>query len=140
MRTDRWFHEDDESLAEINITPLVDVALVLLIIFMITAPMLMQGANVELPRTQPISKLPSGQLFIRVTEDGEIFLNDEDSPIPMDDLEERLVPFAEMERAAYIMGDVKAYYGQIAGVLAAVAGAGIEDVNMVTQPDPERRR
>ena len=53
-----WFHDDEDGLAEINITPLVDVSLVLLIIFMITAPMLVQGANVDLPQTRPMSKLP----------------------------------------------------------------------------------
>ena len=134
-----WFHDEEESLAEINITPLVDVALVLLIIFMITAPMLMQGANVELPRTQPMSKLPSGQVHLAITEDGEIFLNNNQEPIAIEDLEERLVPFAAMGQAVYIRGDVDARYGPVIQVLAAVKAAGLENVNIVTQPDTQRR-
>ncbi len=132
------FHDDDDSLADLNITPLVDVALVLLIIFMITAPMLMQGANVTLPQTQPMSKLPSGTVHISVTSDGEIFLNDDPDALEPDVLQERLVPFADLDQAVYIQGDTEAVYGRIVAVLAAVHGAGITNVNIVTSPDPNR--
>ena len=71
-----WFHDDEDGLAEINITPLVDVSLVLLIIFMITAPMLVQGASVDLPQTRPMSKLPSGNVFVTVDANGDIYMND----------------------------------------------------------------
>ena len=57
-----WFHDEEGELSELNITPLVDVALVLLIIFMITAPMMVQGASVDLPQTRPMNRLPSGNI------------------------------------------------------------------------------
>ena len=132
------FHDDEDSLAELNITPLVDVALVLLIIFMITAPMLMQGANVTLPQTQPMNKLPSGTVHIAVTSDGEIFLNDDPEALEPDVLQERLVPLADLDQAVYIQGDTEALYGRVVAVLAAVHGAGITNVNIVTTPDPNR--
>jgi biopolymer transport protein TolR len=135
-----WFHEDESGLAEINITPLVDVALVLLIIFMITAPMLMQGANVQLPQTQPISKLPSGSVFLTVTEEGEIFLNDDDTPIQLADLPGRLSPFAELGEAVFVQGDTAARYGDFMRVLAAVKEAGLDNINLVTEVDPATRR
>jgi biopolymer transport protein TolR len=135
-----WFHEDESGLAEINITPLVDVALVLLIIFMITAPMLMQGANVQLPQTRPISKLPSGSVFLTVTEEGAIFLNDDETPIPLEDLPGRLSPFAELGEAVFVQGDTAALYGNIMQVLAAVKEAGIDTLNLVSEIDPATRR
>ena len=71
--------DDHGMMAEINVTPFVDVMLVLLIIFMITAPMLVQGANVNLPQTRPMDKLPSGNIFLNVTEDFEIFMNEDET-------------------------------------------------------------
>jgi len=135
-----WFHEDESGLAEINITPLVDVALVLLIIFMITAPMLMQGANVQLPQTRPISKLPSGSVFLTVTEEGAIFLNDDKTPIPLEDLPGRLSPFAELGQAVFVQGDTAALHGNIMQVLAAAKEAGIDTLNLVSEIDPATRR
>ena len=134
------FHDDEDSLAEINITPLVDVALVLLIIFMITAPMLMQGANVQLPQTRPMDKLPSGNVFISVTVEGDIFLNDDETPLEPADLEERLIPFVDLGQAVYVQGDTGVGYGRVMEVLDAIKGAGLESINLVTRPDPSRNR
>ena len=85
-----WFKEDDRILSEINVTPLVDVALVLLIVFMITAPMMIQGAEVRLPRTQIMDSLPQEQIFISVTDQGQILVNGD--AVPLEELEARLSP------------------------------------------------
>ena len=135
-----WFHDDEEGLAEINITPLVDVALVLLIIFMITAPMLVQGASVDLPRTRPMSKLPSGNVFLTVDENGDIYMNDIDTPLELAELENRLVPFIELGQSVYLRGDTAINYGRIMEVMDAIIAAGLENVNLVTTPIPPNQR
>ncbi len=135
-----WFHDDEEGLAEINITPLVDVALVLLIIFMITAPMMVQGASVDLPQTQPINKLPSGNVFVTVEENGDVYMNDIETPLELDDLEERLVPFIELGQSVYLQGDTATNYGRIMEVIAAIISAGLDNVNLVTTPLPPNQR
>ncbi len=135
-----WFHDDEEGLAEINITPLVDVALVLLIIFMITAPMMVQGASVDLPQTQPINKLPRGNVFVTVEENGDVYMNDIETPLELDDLEERLVPFIELGQSVYLQGDTATNYGRIMEVIAAIISAGLDNVNLVTTPLPPNQR
>ncbi len=135
-----WFHDDEDGLSELNITPLVDVALVLLIIFMITAPMLVQGANVNLPQTRPMNRLPSGNVFLTVTAEGDVFMNDDPDALELDDLETRLVPLVEIGQSVFIQGDVEVRYGRVLEVMDAVIGAGLEAVNLVTQPRPPNAR
>ncbi len=135
-----WFHDEQDGLSELNITPLVDVALVLLIIFMITAPMLVQGASVNLPQTRPMNKLPSGNVFLAVNADGEVFMNDDPEPLELDDLETRLVPLVEMGQTVYVQGDVDVRYGRIMEVMDAVVAAGLDAVNLVTTPVPPNAR
>ena len=129
-----WFHDDEEGLAEINITPLVDVSLVLLIIFMITAPMLVQGTSVDLPRTRAMSKLPSGNVFVTVDEIGDVYLNDIETPLQIVDLEERLVPFVELGQSVYLRADQATNYGRVMEVIDAIRSAGLENVILVTTP------
>ncbi len=134
-----WFHDDEEGLSELNITPLVDVALVLLIIFMITAPMMVQGANVNLPQTRPMGKLPSGNIFLNIDATGEIFMNDDEVAIDLSDLESRVFPLVQLGQAVYIQADVAITYGQFMQVLDAVKAAGAQ-VNLVTLPAPPDAR
>ncbi len=135
-----WFHDDEEGLAEINMTPLVDVALVLLIIFMITAPMLVQGASVDLPQTRPMNKLPSGNVFVTVEANGDVYMNDIEAPLELADLEERLVPLIALGQSVYLRGDQAATYGRIMEVMDAIIAAGLENVNLVTTPVPPNQR
>ncbi len=135
-----WFHDDEDGLSELNITPLVDVALVLLIIFMITAPMLVQGASVDLPQTRPMNKLPSGNVFLTVDAEGTLFMNDDPEPLALDELETRLVPLVEIGQSVYIQGDKTVPYGRIMEVMDAVVGAGLEAVNLVTERRPPGSR
>ncbi len=135
-----WFHDDEEGLTEINITPLVDVSLVLLIIFMITAPMLVQGASVDLPQTRAMSKLPSGNVFVTVDESGDVYLNDIEAPLQIAELEERLVPFIELGQSVYLRADKAINYGRVMEVMDAIISAGLENVTLVTTPIPPGQR
>ena len=135
-----WFHDDEDGLAEINITPLVDVSLVLLIIFMITAPMLVQGASVDLPQTRPMSKLPSGNVFVTVDANGDIYMNEIESALELRDLEQRLIPFSELGQSVYLQGDIATNYGRIMEVMDAIKSAGLDNVNLVTTPVPPNQR
>ena len=134
-----WFHDEEEELSELNITPLVDVALVLLIIFMITTPMMVQGANVNLPQTRPMNRLPSGNIFLTITAAGEIFMNDDESAIDLADLESRVFPLVQLGQAVYIQADVASTYGRFMQVMDAVTAAGAQ-VNLVSVPLPPDAR
>jgi len=134
-----WFHEDEAAMSELNITPLVDVSLVLLIIFMITAPMLVQGASVDLPQTRPMDKLPSGNVFLNITSDFEIFMNEDTEAVALTDLEDRVYPLVQLGQAVYIQADVAITYGQFMQVMDVVKAAGAQ-VNLVTQPAPPDAR
>lgn len=132
----RWFEEQERILSDINITPLVDVALVLLIIFMITAPMMVQGADVELPRTQRMETLPDSQLIVTVNAEGAVFVNGDE--IALEDLEARLSPLITPGRPVLFHGDAKVAYGTVMQVMAIMQRAQA-DIGLVTEPIPERR-
>ncbi|MGM0417400.1 MAG: protein TolR [Thermodesulfobacteriota bacterium] len=123
-------------ISEINVTPFVDVMLVLLIIFMVTAPMMMQGENVELPQagSENISN-ETVEWVISVTKDGKIFFND--NQVESDYLENFLrdkVTGKESEPQVFIKGDKNVSYGVIIKVMSQVKSAGIEKVGMITTP------
>lgn len=129
------------ALADINITPLCDVLLVLLIIFMITAPMLTQGVDVNLPQ----GKAPEVQttkddfiLTLRKTgEDVGIYLGSSDKTTAMSDLENALkIAFAErQEKDLFLRADRDIRYGEVARVMAIAKLAGISRIGMMTQPE-----
>jgi biopolymer transport protein TolR len=125
---------DDRVLADINVTPLVDVMLVLLIIFMITAPMLHQGIEVVLPEADAefIPQKDDDPLILSINRDGVIFLQDE--PVHTTQLLERLTPqlAARQGQAVYIKGDRELSYGKVIEVLDILQGGGITQINMVT--------
>lgn len=134
-----WFHDEEGALSELNITPLVDVALVLLIIFMITAPMMVQGVNVSLPQTRPMSQLPSGNIFLTVNEDFEIFMNEDETAVELSELEERIYPLAQLGQAVYLRADESIRYGQLMQVMDAATAAGAQ-VNLVSEIAPPDAR
>ena len=133
----RWFDDEDRILSEINITPLVDVALVLLIIFMITAPMMVQGADVRLPETRPMDSLPADGLYITVDAAGTIYVNR--TAVDIEDLEARLSTMATPGRTAYLRADRTLQYGLVMRVLGHMRRAGLVNLGMVTEPIPEDR-
>ena len=120
--------------SQINVTPLVDVMLVLLVIFMVTAPMIQQGVEVSVPRVKA-SALPGKeeQFVVSITKDSQIYLND--AKLSADDLTGKLKAIAQErpDRQVFIRADDQVPYGQVIRTMAAIKAAGIENVGMVTE-------
>lgn len=125
-------------MAEINVTPFVDVMLVLLIIFMITTPMMVQGMDVQLPRAQgsPL-QTTENQMIISISADGEIYINE--THIPSETVRERLTAIvaANPEQKVFLKADGSVPYARIAALIGAAKAAGIPNVGLVTQPELE---
>ena len=126
---------DDPVLAEINVTPLVDVMLVLLIIFMITAPMLHQGIEVALPQADSES-LPmrvDDPLVLSINLDGLVYVQAD--PVHPSQLVERLLPLLEarQDKAVFLKGDRELAYGKVIEVLDILHRGGITHIGMVTE-------
>jgi len=123
-------------LSEINVTPFVDVMLVLLIIFMVTAPMMQQGIDVDLPETttQDI-RIQDEPLILSVKKDGKVFLGSRE--IPIDELEEKMRAILEGldGKEIFLRADKSAEYGVVAKALAAARAAGATKLGMVTEPE-----
>lgn len=135
------FHTPDESdavLSDINVTPLVDVMLVLLIIFMIAAPMLHQGIEVALPQSSAQNLPVHGEdpLVVSLTEDGIVYL--QETPVHPTQLVERLLPMIEArgDEAVYLKGDRGVPYGQVIDLLDILHRGGVVHVGMVTETPP----
>jgi len=122
-------------LGEINVTPLVDVMLVLLIIFMVTAPMLQTGVDVDLPdaKAQTIPD-DEGKLILTLTKDKRLFLGK--LQIPYETMEEALKNNAKLQadQELYLHADTNLPYGEVVKVMAAVKQAGVSKLGMVTDP------
>lgn len=123
------------SLAEINVTPLVDVMLVLLIVFMISAPLMQQGMQVDLPKanTGALNEVPD-QVVLLIDHSREIRMNG--SPLPHGTLKTKLAAIAAVkpEVQVFVQADQTLPYGFIARVVAEVKRAHIQRVGLVTQP------
>ena len=121
--------------SEINVTPLVDVMLVLLIVFMIAAPLLSVGVPIELPKTDA-KALPAQQEPITITVDfeGGVFIQDEE--ISLDDLATRLIAVSAngYEERIYLRGDRDTDYGEVMKVMARINTAGFTNIGPVTDP------
>lgn len=133
----RFDHNDDfGDMADINVTPLVDVMLVLLVIFMVTAPMLTQGLTVALPSAEGKSfELASDNPSkIQVTANGAVYLDG--TPAGSQNLEKTLGPMlrARRVRRALLEADKSVPYGRVIAVLDIMNRAGVEQLGMVTQP------
>ena len=127
-------------MSEINVTPLVDVMLVLLIIFMVTAPMMKHGMDVSLPQTSA-QTIPSGdeRLVITVNRDGKIFIDDFETDL--DSLRQKLeyIYQTQEHREAFLRADETIPYGFVARVMAEVKAAGITKLGMVTEPLSDKK-
>ncbi|HEX6142954.1 MAG TPA: protein TolR [Geminicoccaceae bacterium] len=126
-------------MSEINVTPFVDVMLVLLIVFMVTAPLLTVGVNVDLPEARS-SPLPGQDepLTVSVTREGAVFL--QDSELDLDQLAPRLVAITERnpEARIFVRGDRGIAYGRVMEVMGAIHGAGFTKVALITEFDQPR--
>jgi len=125
----------DNAMSQINVTPLVDVMLVLLVIFMVTAPMMQQGVQVNLPKTQAKS-LPADQDTVIVSVDtaGRVFINS--SETSHTDLSGRLNAIFESreKKEVYLKADKDVPYGEVVRTMAEIKSAGIERLGMMTEP------
>lgn len=127
---------EDEVLSEINVTPLVDVMLVLLIIFILTVPVLTHTVALELPKAQnQPSRTETGMVTIAVARDGAILWDGE--PLTEDELDARLLSVASQEEQPdiQIRGDRHAEYGNVVKAMAAAQRAGIKKLGFITKPD-----
>lgn len=126
------------TLSEINVTPLVDVMLVLLIIFMVTAPLMQEGISVNLPRVvaAPLENTEDS-LILTITGNEKIFI--EKTALTLGNLPEKLTAILKTKKNkdVYIRADSGAKYGFVMQVLSAVRSAGIEEVGLITLP-PEK--
>ena len=126
---------NDHLMSDINVTPLVDVMLVLLIIFMVTAPMMMQGVDVSLPEAtaEPLES-EKEHLIITIDTKNQVFIND--FQVTVDGLGEKLKKILEgrSDREVFLKADKDISYGTVVQVMAEVKGAGVEKLGMVTEP------
>lgn len=123
--------------SSINITPLVDVMLVLLIIFMVTAPMLTVGVPVDLPKTKAAQMNDSVEpLVVSVNANGETFV--QEAAVPMGSLVDRLKAITNnnSETKIYVRGDQKIAYGKVMEVMGAIAAAGFQKVSLIAELPP----
>lgn len=123
------------TLSEINVTPMVDVMLVLLIIFMVTAPLIQQGVKVNLPETKAAPVDASDKkIVISVDVSKRVFIGE--TEVKLDDLEEKLKTNAkaQADKEVYLHADTDLPYGIVVGVMAAAQRAGITNVGMITDP------
>ncbi len=126
------------NMSQINVTPLVDVMLVMLIIFMVTAPMMQAGITVNLPSAETRSNPSEGGLILTINKDKYIFI--EDKPIHLLLLEETLRSrmAAEEKKIVFLRADQDIPYGYVISVMDVIKKAGIETVGMIVQPKDKR--
>ncbi len=134
--------DDADAFHDINVTPLVDVMLVLLVIFMVTAPLLHQGVEVQLPKSvaQNLPKSPEDPLILSITKNGTYYLNE--SPVAKSQLRERLklVLSRRRDKSVYLKADRNLPYGTVVETMDALNRLGVESLGMVTELKPEDRR
>lgn len=126
------------TLAEINVVPLVDVVLVLLLIFMLTAPMMYRGIDVQLPKTATRSSQSEERLVLTMTKDRQVFINER--PLPLASLEDRIRDLIRnrTDKTIFLKADRDLAYGFVVETMDRARRAGVEKVGMVTEPLPRR--
>lgn len=127
--------DHNRLMSDINVTPFVDVMLVLLIIFMVTAPMMIQGVDVSLPKTtsEPLAS-EKDHIVITIDSNNRIYIND--YHVTLDFLKEKLIKIFQgrSDREVYLRADKEIPYGVVVRVMSEIKGAGIERLGMVTEP------
>ena len=124
--------------SEINVTPFVDVMLVLLIIFMVATPMMSQGIDVDLPQTKQVEVLPteSENMVMTVRQDGKIFLDE--YAVELDDLENKLqVLVKEKNKTLFLQADKNVPYGTVVDIMGRIKAVGIEKLGVVAEKPDE---
>ncbi|GLI33433.1 protein TolR [Desulforhabdus amnigena] len=125
-----------QMVSEINVTPFVDVMLVLLIIFMVTAPMMTQGIDVKLPESSaPAIPSEDERLMVTITKDQKVFINE--YPVELDVLGPKLSAMyqnKQQQKGVFLRADEKLAYGFVVEVMGLIRQAGIDQIGMVTEP------
>ncbi len=135
MRSLRKRNAGNKALAEINVTPLVDVVLVLLIIFMVTAPMLSMGIDVNLPRVKSKSvDVTEEKLVLTITEAREIFLNKTKMQLGELNFKLEAIFSNRIDREVFLRADRNVPYGFVVEVMSEVRKAGVDKLGMITEP------
>ena len=133
--------QDSGLVATINVTPLVDVMLVMLVIFMVTAPMLQQGVDVNLPKvTSGPMQGSDEQVVISIDQDGKVYLGSKNE-VAVDQLADRIKAIMEAKKSqgdkVYIKADSAIDYGKVMGVMGALYSGGITQIGLVSAPPEE---
>jgi len=130
-------------IADINVTPMVDVMLVLLVVFMITAPMLATGVSVTLPKisAEQLRQEKERPLVVTVDKDARIYVGQQDEAIPLNELAPLLRALAEnnMEKRVFVRADEAVPYGAVVTVLALLQEAGFRNAGLPVDPNQARR-
>ncbi|MBS9402600.1 protein TolR [Halomonas sp. TRM85114] len=132
-----------KPMGEINVVPFIDVMLVLLVIFMITAPMLTQGVQVDLPQasSEPIDEAENSEpIVVSVNREGEYFisLGGEETAVSLDEIADRVVVLLDRNPATRVLvrGDRNVSYGQVITLMSTLQTAGVADVGLISEPSP----
>jgi biopolymer transport protein TolR len=138
MAVDTSSQQGSATISQINVTPLVDVMLVLLVIFMVTAPIIQQGVQVNLPQTQA-GAIPGKeeQLVVSINRNGRVYLNDTGMTPAELGQKLRAIRGIKADKEVYLRADQDVRYGLVMRVIAEIKQAGIEKVGMVTRPPEE---
>ena len=129
-------------MAEINVVPLIDVMLVLLIVFMITAPLITQGVKVDLPQTdaEPVENSDELTLVVSIDDEGNYFISlgeeDNPEPVPLERIGEDVSKIMNQNPAVpvFLEADQSVSYGLVMNLMSTLGDAGVADVNLITQP------
>lgn len=135
MAIDSSSKEASATISQINVTPLVDVMLVLLVIFMVTAPIIQQGVQVNLPQAKAGAIVGQEEpLVVTIARGGKIYLND--NPMTLSELGRKLSAIQKLQRnkEVYLRADQDVRYGVVMKAIAEIKEAGIEKLGMVTRP------
>jgi biopolymer transport protein TolR len=126
--------ETGSTLSEINMVPFIDVVLVLLIIFMITAPILQSGIDVDVPKTKTVKELTEVRMVVTIDRSQRVYLNDQ--PVNIHDIGQKVVAQSRdpKHQAVYVRCDATVPFGSWATVVDTLRQAGVQNVSVVTQP------
>jgi biopolymer transport protein TolR len=126
------FTREKQVLSEINVTPFVDVMLVLLVIFMVTAPLLQQGIDVNLPQAKGKELPPEERVTLVIKKGSMIYMND--SPVSLGEMGKRLRALSSQNPNVFLKADRDVPYGFVVEVMGEIKEAGIEKLGMITEP------
>jgi biopolymer transport protein TolR len=126
------FNRERDVLSEINVTPFVDVMLVLLVIFMVTAPLLQQGIDVNLPKAKGKDLPPEERITLIIKRNGAIYMND--NPVSLPEMRRKLESISTLNPNVFLKADKDVPYGFVVEVMGDIKEAGIEKLGMITEP------